>query len=678
MKKLIIGIVVLAAIACSNQNLNNQSTVANITSSTINETIESIETIKTINNVEQLKRGVMHAASLWRSDDGSSEDFKTYCKKNYISDEDERELVFGKISNYLEVLYGRYNQITLGLNKTIHEPFGEIHSIDGAFGAYNPSAHLLDDLYKNKTAFYIALNFPFYSLAEKNELGTNWSRKEWAYARLGDMFTERIPAELIQHATAISSESDMYISAYNIYAGNLVTDNNEKLFSEDMVLLSHWNLRDEIKANYSKGEDGLVKQDMIYQVMKRIIDQSIPEDVINSGELDWNPYSNKVYKEGAEVSMTSEPDTRYQKLLDNFNALKAFDEYSPLNTEIKRAFEGTMEISQEEVEKLFIAFLKSPEVKEAGKLIATRLGRDLKPWDIWYDGFKARSGLDEDKLTSLTESKYPNAAAFKEDLPNLLLTLGYTAERANYICDKIVVDPARGSGHAWGAQLKGDVARLRTRIPESGMNYKGYNIAVHEFGHNVEQTISLYDVDYYMLNGVPNTAFTEALAFIFQKRDLELLGYEMEKPDKNLQTLDNFWSSVEIMGVSLLDQRTWKWMYANPNATASELKAAVIDMAIDIWNEFYAPVFGIEDEPILAVYSHMISYPLYLSNYAIGNLIEFQVEQHLEQNHFATEVDHIFKQGRLTPNAWMQEAIGEDISPEAILLQTKKALEKFQ
>ena len=61
------------------------------------------------------------------------------------------------------------------------------------------------------------------------------------------------------------------------------------------------------------------------------------------------------------------------------------------------------------------------------------------------------------------------------------------------------------------------------------MNYKGYNIAVHELGHNVEQTFSLNEVDSTLLQGVPNTAFTEALAFVFQAHDLELLG--LAKPD---------------------------------------------------------------------------------------------------------------------------------------------------
>ena len=89
------------------------------------------------------------------------------------------------------------------------------------------------------------------------------------------------------------------------------------------------------------------------------------------------------------------------------------------------------------------------------------------------------------------------------------------------------------------------------------MDYKGYNIAVHEFGHNVEQTISLYDVDNYMMSGVPNTAITEALAFVFQKRDLILLGMKDENPEKEkMETLDAAWSLMEIMGVGMVDMKT--------------------------------------------------------------------------------------------------------------------------
>jgi hypothetical protein len=623
----------------------------------------------------RIERGVKHVASIWQEGDGTKKEFVVFCKENFIADEGERKIFFEKTSRNLEILNGHYNMISLELQEPLHLKYGEIKPIDEAFGGFNPYAHMHEDLFSSKIAFSVALNFPYYSLAEKEKAGSSWSRLEWAYARIGDVFTSRVPAKLKQEVSRVGSNSDVYISQYNIYAGNLVDDEGNRPFPEDMVLLSHWNLRDELKANYPLGEEGLAKQRMIYQVMKRVISQTIPRDVINSPDYLWNPYSNVASVNGEQVDLDREPDTRYQQIVNNFNALKSIDEYTPLNTYIKRKFEGEMEISQPEVEALFMQFLESEVLKKVGKLISQRLGRPLEPFDIWYDGFKARSTINEDFLSERTRKLYPDAEALDADLPNLLGQLGFSEEKAKFISEKISVDPARGSGHAWGAAMKGQQSHLRTRVPEKGMDYKGYNIAVHEFGHNVEQTISLYEVDHYMMNGVPNTAFTEALAFIFQKRDLQLLGISGEDPGQEaLKTLDVLWSTYEIMGVSLLDMRVWKWLYENPSASAAELKEATIDMAKEIWNDYYAPVYGTENEPILAVYSHMVSYPLYLSAYAYGNIIEFQMEQHLSEQNFAKEILRIFHQGRLTPNQWMMEAVGSPIDVQPMLDAAGEAL----
>jgi oligoendopeptidase F len=227
--------------------------------------------------------------------------------------------------------------------------------------------------------------------------------------------------------------------------------------------------------------------------------------------------------------------------------------------------------------------------------------------------------------------------------------------------------------------MKTEKAHLRTRIPASGMNYKGYNIAIHEFGHNVEQTISLHDVPNYMINGVPNTAFTEALAFVFQERDLFLLNMKDSNPEKeSLKTLDIFWSLYEIMGVSVVDMKMWQWLYANPNSTAKELRDAVLQITKEVWNTYYAPVFGIKDQTILGIYSHMINSPMYLPNYAFGHLIHFQLEEHFKTNEFAPEVLRIFALGQLTPNEWMKRAVGKPLSNEAILTATQEAVEKIK
>jgi oligoendopeptidase F len=259
----------------------------------------------------------------------------------------------------------------------------------------------------------------------------------------------------------------------------------------------------------------------------------------------------------------------------------------------------------------------------------------------------------------------------------MLKKLGWSSERAQYIADKIVVDPARGSGHAAGAAMKGAVSHLRTRISGNGMDYKGYNIAVHEFGHNVEQTISLYDVDNYMMSGVPNIAFTEALAFLFQSRDLMLLDMKQEnKEAERLQTLDAAWSLMEIMGVSMVEMDVWKWLYKNPDASPSDLKKITVSYAFEVWNKYFAPVLGVKDSPILAIYSHMVEVPLYLPNYAYGQIIEFQIDDYVKGRNFAGEIDRIYRQGKLTPQQWMNGATGTKISIQPIITALDKALSR--
>ncbi len=625
----------------------------------------------------RLPLGVQQCAALWTDKDGSARDFTDFCLAYFAKDHSAHEVLFNRLSENWETLFGRFNMISLELKRGMHLDHGEMLPVDELFGAYDPSAHFNDDFFSNKLAFVTILNFPMYTLKEKEELGAGWSRKEWAYARMGDIFTSRIPAEVNVRIAEALTKSDNYISNYNIYVGNLVDDQMKTWFPKDMKLISHWNLRDELKANYNKGAEGNHKQQMIYEVMLHIIRQDIPEKIVNNPDLQWNPLTNKVYSNGAETESGPEPDTRYQYLLDNFKAMSAADPYTPMYpTYIQRAFDGGMEIPQEQVEKLFTEFCSSPQIKKVGELISKRLGRPLQPFDIWYDGFKARSSMNQEELDKTTRAKYPNTAAFEADIPNMLIKLGFKPEKAREIASRITVDPARGAGHAWGAAMKGDKAHLRTRIGSDGMNYKGYNIAVHELGHNVEQTISLYFVDNYIMQGVPNTAFTEALAFLFQKRDLELLGKPQTDPARDaLAALDNCWSSYEIMGVSLVDMKVWKWMYEHPNATKTELKETVIATAKEVWNQYYAPVFGIEDTPILAIYSHMIDNPLYLSNYPVGHIIDFQIDEYLKGKNFAEETMRIYSAGKLIPQIWMKNAVGDGISIHPLLNATSNALE---
>jgi hypothetical protein len=680
MKQLLYFMLVALLFWQCGQNKNN--TTVNkpfIMESTIKQTIDSLEQKNGDIHKTRIEKGVKLAASFWKATDGSADEFSNFCRENFIGDTVMLDKVFQRISTNFEVIFGYFNKISMDLQRPLHLNLGEILPVDELFGAYSPSSHFEDDFFSNKIAFLIALNFPYYSLDEKTKLSDSWSRKDWAYARLGDVFDSRMPSKVNQLVVNAYTKSDMYIADYNIFAGRLVNDADKVLFPPDMKLLSHWNLRDEIKTNYGQS-DGLEKQRMLYEVMKRIITQEIPSQVINSPVYTWNPFSNKVFDSGKEIAATPEPSVRYAMILDFFHAQQQVDLYYPkLNTYILRSFEKDMEVPLKDLEDLFITLLTSSEVQKVATVIKQRLGRDLEPFDIWYDGFKMRTAIPPETLDKSTRSKYPNPEAVQDDLPRILMKLGFTKEKAFSITSKIQVDPARGSGHAWGAETREQKSLLRTRIFDDGMDYKGYNIAVHEFGHNVEQTISLHNVDYYMLHGVPNTAFTETLAFLFQKNDLALLGIkDNDALQEYYSYLDNFWGLYEIMGVSLVDIGLWNWLYANPGATPETLNEAVNDIAKEIWNKYYAQVFGIQDQPVLAIYSHMINTPLYLPNYAYGHIIEFQLTEYLKGKNFAGEVERIYSLGRLIPQQWMKYAVGTEISVQPILNVVNEALLKIQ
>ena len=66
-----------------------------------------------------LEKGVKHASSLWRKEDGTPEEFIAFVGKNYLADPAERKSVFNKISFYFESLNGNFNEITLDLKKIL-------------------------------------------------------------------------------------------------------------------------------------------------------------------------------------------------------------------------------------------------------------------------------------------------------------------------------------------------------------------------------------------------------------------------------------------------------------------------------------------------------------------------------------------------------------------------------
>ncbi|MFO0599257.1 MAG: hypothetical protein U0228_28380 [Myxococcaceae bacterium] len=633
----------------------------------------------------RITRGLQQVAALWKKEDG---DLATFANENFIADQAVLDATLARFESNIEQLDGHFLEIGRELRRPTELDVGELLKVDPLFAEYDASAHLTEDLFRNKLGFVVLLNFPLTTLEERLA-AKDWSRSQWAAARLAGRFARRVPPEISQEITSAQSAADLYIAEYNLWMHHVLAENGDRLFPKGKRLISHWNLRDELKANYAEGAAGLAKQRTIIKVMERIVTQTIPLSVINNPTVDWNPFANTVVaaaagtieddapKKVAAPATKSEPDTRYAKLQANYKAQKKADPFSPTaKTAIDRSFGVGAEMPEARVKELLISVLQSPLVPKVAAEIEKKLGRKLEPADLWFNGFLPRGSINEAELDKKTRAKYPTAQAFAKDIPRILQGLGFSAERAKYLADRIIVDPSRGAGHALQSARRGDFPHLRTRVEKEGMDYKGYNIAVHELGHNVEQVFSLYDVDHTLLAGVPNTAFTEAIAFVFQAKDLELLG--LSKPDaeaERLRVLNDFWMTWEIAAVALVDIEVWHWMYDHPNATPAQLRDATVQIAQKIWKQYCSSVLGGTDTPLLGIYSHMISYPMYLFNYPLGHLIAFQIEEQVKKTgKIGPEIERMAKFGAVTPDAWMVNASGEPVSSGPLLRATEAAL----
>ncbi len=634
----------------------------------------------------RVEQGVRQVAALWRDEDG---DLGAFATEHFISDPARLEAAFARFEANLEQIDGHLLEVGRELRRPTELDLGPMEKIDPLFAAWDPSAHLTEDFFASKLGFVALLNFPLTTLEQRLAQGPGWSRRQWAEARLTGRFGRRVPADVQQGITAAQAAADLYIADYNVWMHHVLSESGERLFPSGKRLISHWNLRDELKAQYADPK-GLPRQRAIIKVMERIVTQTIPAAVIDNPRLDWNPFTNAVEVAPASAVEADAParptdpatkpeaDVRYQRLWASNLAQKRADPFSPsAPSAIARAFALGAEMTEARVKQLLESVLTSPQVPKVAAEIQKRLGRPLEPTDLWFNGFLPRGSVPEAELDAKVRARYPSAEAFAKDIPRILTGLGFSAERARYLSERIKVDPSRGAGHAMQSARRGDFPRLRTRVEKEGMNYKGYNIAVHELGHNVEQVFSLYDVDHTLLAGVPNTAFTEAIAFVFQARDLELLG--LGKPSaeqERLRVLNDFWSTWEIAGVALVDLAVWHWMADHPKATAAELREATVAISRGIWNQYYAPVLGAKDTPLLGIYSHMISYPLYLFNYPLGHLISFQIEEQVnKKGSVGQEIERMSKQGAVAPDVWMIGATGAPVSAEPLLRATEAALE---
>ena len=238
----------------------------------------------------RIKQGLAQVAALWRSEDGELGEF---ARAQFQADPAALQATFDRLEAALEQLDGHYNEITRELRRPSDVDTGPQWPVDALLSSMDAAAHALEDLFASKVAFVALLNFPQTTLEQRLTEGSRWTREQWAAARLTGRFVRRVPGPVQQRIAAAASAGERYINGYNLWMHHLLDPQGVRLFKKGLRLISHWNLRDEIRGDYAERE-GLFKQRLIARVMQHIVQQTIPVAVIDNPRLDWNPFTGAV------------------------------------------------------------------------------------------------------------------------------------------------------------------------------------------------------------------------------------------------------------------------------------------------------------------------------------------------------------------------------------------------
>ena len=239
------------------------------------------------------ERGVAQAAAFWRPGDGDAKAFEAFCGGQFLPRGEALDATFARLEASFEALDGHALEIYRELSRYAQLDEGPMRPVDALLAAHDASAHTIDNLFAEKIAFVALLNFPLTTLDERLAQGERWSP-----ARVGG----GAPREPVRAARARGGEPGhrpgrrgrrpLHRRLQPLHAPR-PRGGRRRLFPRGSGSSRHWNLRDEIKAQYAQ-PDGLARQRLIAKSMERIVSQTIPAAVVNDPRVDWNPVTNEV------------------------------------------------------------------------------------------------------------------------------------------------------------------------------------------------------------------------------------------------------------------------------------------------------------------------------------------------------------------------------------------------
>lgn len=670
-------VIMLYTMSCQNQEkgLAKQSVISN---NTVEEVQSKLSEVNSLQDVERIFLGVKQVADNWRKEDGSENDFKDFCTENFLIT-DELKSNFERICSNMESLNGYSSRIRFSFTES--ESFTDVDElkVDPFFRSSIPSMNPYD----SKLAFFIQLNFPHYTLEQKQQYGKEWSREKWAMVALGDSYVSRRNPDFKNDAEEDAATFNKYMQHYFLRMDHVCLEDGSYPFQEETLLHSHRGLRDNCKEEYSR-PGGYDRQRLTGIVLEHIIKGTIPRQFLEDTATRWNPWTNELfYGNGGkkeEIEIIPEGPVRYEGFRSVFLNRSSEDKlYQDGSTVITRTFENHNLLASE-VEKLLRDFLSDPVIAKAGKLIESNLGRPLEPFDIWYSGFQEQSFYPADMLDSITMNRYPDPISLQKGLPAILEKMGFSKSEAEHIGAHTIVRPVVSGGYTSSPSMRDGNALFTTMFSPKGLDYKSYRVAMHELGHAVCAIYATDQADNFIMAGWPTSGITEAIAELLAYKNVQGLGLGRNSPEEreNLLALATLWYLVEMGGQALTEIETWKWIYENPDASGEDVQDAIFSISENIWNTYFAEIFnGVRNQHILSIYNHFITGSLYLNQYFLGDVIMFQLHEASRSQDLASFLKAACKEGNTLPDLWMEKAVGSPISLDPVINASVKAIEFF-
>jgi len=622
--------------------------------------------------------GVAQCARSWRGSDGDATAFRQFCVDHFAASPEDRRRLLDRLEVALEQVEGHLYEMRRNLRRWSDLVGDDMPKVDAMLATFDPAPDLAEQCYAQKLAFVALLNFEKPTLDRMLAEGRAWSPDRWAEARVAGSFSPRIPKEVADLARRISFEANDWVAHFHVPVGTMVDPQGKRWFEPDRALLTHWLVREEIKAGYNDPE-GVRKQRALAWVLARTIDGSVPKAVLDrAAKEDWDPARNTIGGRPAGETMGL---ARYERWIDQFRLARAVDPHHPDHpTAIDRKFGLDREIPEAVGEQLLVDLLRAPVRRDLAALLRRRLNRPLEPFDVYFDDLFEKRPAEE--LNAAVRRLCRDERELEARLPEILRGLGFAEGDAEFLGRRVRVEIARGSGHAMRPQLGEYGAWLRTNRLKDELGWDGFDTAMHELGHNLEQLCSTFFVPRTSLRGVPNTACTEAFAFLYQGLAKRVLGLEDPAAAARAEhesTISGMLMACQIAGPGLVELRTWRWLYSQGDAaTPASLREALLRISREVWAEFFAEDFGADPYHLLGAYQHMIAHPLYLPDYALGRMISQQVATAMRGKDLAAETKRICSIGLLTPDAWMRQAVGGPLSAQSLVDEATTALRAIE